>query len=68
MKKSKSETNDWLRPEYKRSNLGPIKRGKYSQRMTSESNFVVVDPADSKAFPNEKSANAALRALFDLAK
>jgi len=68
MKKVKSEADDWLRPEYKRSDLGSIVRGKYSQRMASESNVVVIDPAVSKAFPNEASVNAALRALLDLAK
>lgn len=68
MKKVKSEANDWLRPEYKRSDLGSIVRGKYSQRMASESNVVVIDPAVSEAFPNEASVNAALRALLELAK
>ena len=68
MKKVKSEANDWLRPEYKRSDLGPIVRGKYSQRMASESNVVVIDPAVSEAFPNEASVNAALHALLDLAR
>ena len=68
MKKVKSEANDWLRPEYKRSDLGPIVRGKYARRMAAESNVVVIDPAVSKAFPNEKSVNAALRGLLKLAK
>ena len=47
--------------------LGPIVRGKYARRMATESNVVVVDPAVSKAFPNEESVNAALRGLLDLA-
>jgi hypothetical protein len=68
MKKAKSEANDWLRPEYKRSDLGPITRGKYARRMAKESNVVVIDPAVSKAFPNEASVNAALRGLLELAK
>ena len=68
MKKLKSEANDWLRPEYKRSDLGPIVRGKYARRMASQSNVVVIDPAVSKAFPNEASVNAALRSLLELAK
>ena len=68
MKKVKSEANDWLRPEYKRSDLGSIVRGKYARRMAAESNVVVIDPAVSKAFPNEASVNAALRALLKLAK
>jgi hypothetical protein len=68
MKKVKSEANDWLRPEYKRSNLGPIVRGKYARRMAAESNVVVIEPAVSKPFPNEASVNAALRGLLKLAK
>lgn len=68
MKKVKSKSRDWLRPEYKRSDLGPIVRGKYARRMAAESNVVVIDPAVSKAFPNEASVNAALRALLELAK
>jgi len=68
MKKAKSEASDWLRPEYRRSDLGPIVRGKYARRMAAESNVVVIDPAVSKAFPNEASVNAALRALLELAQ
>lgn len=68
MKKAKSESNDWLRPEYKRSDLGHIVRGKYARRMAAESNIVIIDPAVSKAFPNEASVNAALRGLLELAK
>ena len=68
MKKTKSEANDWLRPEYKLGDLGPIVRGKYARRMATESNVVVIDPAVSKAFPNEASVNAALRGLLELAQ
>ena len=68
MKKVKSELKDWLRPEYKRSNLGPVVRGKYARRMAAESNIVVIEPAVSRAFPNEASVNAALRGLLELAR
>ncbi len=68
MKKVKSEATDWLRAEYKRSDLGPIVRGKYARRIALESNVVVLDPLVSKAFPNEASVNAALRGLLELAK
>ena len=68
MKKAKSEANDWLQPEYKRSDLGPIVRGKYARRMKLESNVAVIDPAVTNAFPNEASVNAALRGLLSLAK
>jgi hypothetical protein len=68
MKKVKPEANDWLQAEYKRSDLGAIVRGKYAQRMASESNVVVLDPIVSKAFPNEEAVNTALRGLLELAK
>jgi hypothetical protein len=68
MKETKSEANDWLRPEYKRSDLGSMVRGKYARRMAAESNVVVIEPAVSKAFPNEASVNAALRGLLKIAK
>jgi hypothetical protein len=68
MKKAKSEANDWLQAEYKRSDLGAIVRGKYAQRMVTESNVVVLDPIVSKAFPNEEAVNTALRCLIELAK
>ncbi|MBZ0169640.1 hypothetical protein MELA_02707 [Candidatus Methylomirabilis lanthanidiphila] len=68
MKKIKSEANDRLRPEYTRSDLGPIVRGKYARRMAKESNVVVIDPTVSKAFPNEAAVNAALRGLLELAQ
>ena len=32
MKKIDSELNDWLRPEYKRSDFGKFVRGKYANR------------------------------------
>jgi len=67
MKKAKSEANDWLKPEYKRSDLGRIVRGKYARRMEVESNVVVIDPMLSRAFPNAAAVNAALRGLLDLA-
>ncbi len=68
MKKFKSEASDWMRPEYKRSDLGAIVRGKFARRMAAESNVVVIDPAVSMAFPNEAAVNAALRGLLELAK
>ena len=68
MKKVKSEKNDWLRAEYKREDLGPIVRGKYARRITTESNVVVIDPDMAKVFPNEMAVNEALRGLVELAK
>ncbi len=68
MKKAKTEANDWLLSEYTSADLGPIVRGKYARRIAAESNVVVIDPAVSKAFPNETSVNAALRGLLELAR
>ena len=68
MKKAKSEDNDWLRPEYERSDLGKIVRGKYAQRLEESSNIVVLDPQVAEAFPNDEAVNNALRGLLELAR
>lgn len=68
MKKAKTEADDWLRPEYKRGDLGVLVRGKYVRRMAAGSNVVVIEPAVSKAFPNQESVNTALRGLLEIAK
>ncbi len=51
MKRSKSEDNDWLRPEYRRSDLGAIVRGKYARRLGESTNIVVLDPRWPRHFP-----------------
>lgn len=56
MKKVKSPMSDDLRPEYKRSDLGPMVRGKYARRFRKSTNVVVLDPEVAKAFPNEKNS------------
>jgi hypothetical protein len=68
MKKAKTEANDWLRPENSRADFGPIMRNKYARRIAAESNVVVIDPAVSKVFRDEKPLNAALRGLLVLAR
>jgi len=68
MKKVKSEANDWLRPEYRRSDLGEVVRGKYSRRLGESSNVVVLDPQVAKAFPNDDAVNTALKGLLELAR
>jgi hypothetical protein len=68
MKKAKSESNDWLRPEYSRQDLGEIVRGKYARRLGDSTNIVVLDPQVAKAFPNGDAVNAALRGLLELAR
>lgn len=64
MKKAKSELNDWLRPEYKRSDFGELVRGKYAKRIRESTNVVILEPEVAKAFPNDKAVNKALRALI----
>ena len=68
MKKKKSELNDWLRPEYKRSDLVKLVRGKYANQLRSATNVVVLDPQVAKVFPNDKSVNNALIGLIGLAR
>lgn len=68
MKKAESELNDWSRPEYKRSDLGEVVRGKYASRIRASTNVIVLDPQVAKAFPNNKAVNDALRGLLKLAR
>ena len=65
MKKAKSEASDWLRPEYRRSDLGDIVRGKYARRLAESTNIVVLDPQVAKAFPTDDAVNTALRGLLE---
>jgi hypothetical protein len=64
MKKAKSELNDWLRPEYKRSDFGELVRGKYASRIQKSTNVIVLDPQVAKVFPNDEAVNNALRGLM----
>ena len=64
MKKASRKATDELRPEYKRSELGRLVRGKYSQRVAEATNVVVLDPRVSKAFPNDRAVNRALQGLL----
>ena len=64
MKKAKSELNDWLRPEYKRSDFGQLVRGKYAKRIRESTNVIVLDPQVAKVFPNDEAVNNALRGLM----
>lgn len=68
MKRVKSELNDWLRPEYKRSDFGELVRGKYASRIRTSTNVIVLDPQVAKAFPNDEAVNDALRGLVKLAR
>lgn len=56
-----SKPNDEMRPEYDLESLSGKVRGKYHERYLKETNVVVVDPDLTKAFPNAKAVNEALR-------
>lgn len=64
MKKASGRVSEDLRPEYKRSDLGSLVRGKYAQRVMDATNVVVLDPEVAKAFPNDRAVNKALRGLL----
>ena len=64
MKKTSRKGTDEPRPEYKRSDLGRLVRGKYAQRVAEATNVVVLDPRLAKAFPNDRAVNKALRGLL----
>ncbi|HXM48757.1 MAG TPA: hypothetical protein VN956_13000 [Pyrinomonadaceae bacterium] len=68
MKKAKSELNDWLRPEYKRSDFGKIVRGKYARRIQKSTNIIVLDPQIAKVFPNDEAVNNALHGLIKVTR
>jgi hypothetical protein len=64
MKRGSRKPSDDMKPEYKRSDLGPLVRGKYTQRYREATNVVVLEPQVAKAFPNERAVNKALRGLL----
>ncbi len=66
MKKAEIK-NDEMRSEYARADLGALVRGKYAQRYAKATNVVVIDPALTKAFPNNEAVNDALRSLLAVA-
>ena len=66
MKKSKND--DELRPEYKTSNLGKGRRGKYLAAYEEGNNLVLLNPEVAKAFPTEKAVNDALLTLIKVAQ
>jgi len=59
---------DELRPEYKRSDFGKLKRGKYYERVKASSNVVVLDSELAEVFPNSAAVNKALHSLVDVAQ
>ena len=63
MKKAKVK-DDEMRTEYTRADLGPLVRGKYAAPYAKATNIVVIEPALTKAFPNNEAVNDALRTLL----
>lgn len=66
MKKANIKDDD-MRSEYSRADLGPLVRGKYAAQYAKATNVVVIDPALTKAFPNNAAVNDALRGLLAVA-
>ena len=64
MKKASRKPSDDLRPEYKRSNLTSLVRGKYAARVSQATNVVLLDPMVARAFPSDRAVNEALRGLL----
>ncbi len=57
-----------MRPEYDFEALGPGIRGKHYARLMAKSNVVRIAPDLTKAFPNERAVNEALRQLLEIAQ
>lgn len=55
-----------MRAEYDLAALGPGVRGKYYLRMMAKSNVVRIASDLTKAFPNERAVNDALRQLLEI--
>ena len=60
-----NKSNDDLEREYDLKSLGKGVRGKYFEDYQKGTNVVVIDPELSKAFPNAKAVNDALRKVLD---
>jgi len=68
-KKTKTEYEDDLRPEYDLKTLlkGAV-RGKYARQYRSGTNLVLLDTDVAKIFTNAQAVNAALRLVIELKK
>jgi hypothetical protein len=62
-----SNSND-LEKEYDLKSLGKGTKGKYFEQYQKGTNVVVIDPDLSKAFPNAKAVNDALRTVLEIQK
>lgn len=62
-RKTRSELDDDLRPEYDFSQMKGV-RGKYYDRVMAGTNLVVIQPDVFEVFPSGEAVNAALRTLI----
>ena len=63
-----SNSKENLEKEYDLKSLGKGVRGKYFEQYQKGTNVVVIDPDLSKAFPNAKAVNDALREVLEKQK
>jgi len=66
--KTAETTDDEMRPEYKREDLGKGVRGKHYQSYTKSHNLVLLRPEVAEAFPSEEVVNEALLSLIRIAR
>jgi CRISPR/Cas system-associated endonuclease Cas3-HD len=67
-KKTKSVSDNDLRPEYDVSLIRGGVRGKYAERYKQGTNLVLLAPDVAAAFPDAKAVNEALRLLMRVAE
>jgi hypothetical protein len=67
-KNEASKSVDDLRPEYDLSKLKGGVRGKYYERASAGTTFVLLEPDVAEAFPDGRTVNQALRALIKVAE
>jgi hypothetical protein len=67
MKKTDGDS-DTMRPEYDLMALGRGIRGKHYAQLTEKSNVVRIASDLTRAFPNERAVNDALRQLLEIAE
>lgn len=60
-----SNSNEGLEKEYDLKSLGKGVKGKYFEQYQQGTNVVVIDPELSKAFPNARAVNDALRKALE---
>lgn len=64
----KKVRQNWLRPEYRREDLGKGVRGKYMKAYRAGTNLVLLKPEVAAAFPTERAVNDALSSLIEVAQ